>query len=153
MRQAERAALRDGESGFFPPRAEPSAGERELSSAWLTHTATPHPGIATRRATGPGKHPAGMGTGPCAHTSPRRSFPPSRSQKRKKKRGEEKSYKICPSARKVRQERNGQAGGSCGGDKGSSVAPVLVVLAAAAFRHRIQMDILQLSPAERGLNA
>lgn len=40
-----------------------------------------------------------------------------------------------------------------GGDKGSSVAPVLVVLAAAPFRHRIQMDILQLSPAEQGLNA
>lgn len=39
-----------------------------------------------------------------------------------------------------------------GGHKGSSVALVLVVLAAAPFRHRIQMDILQLSPAERELN-
>lgn len=36
--------------------------------------------------------------------------------------------------------------------KGSSVALVLVVLVAAPFRHRIQMDILQLSPAEQGLN-
>lgn len=83
---------------------------------------------------------------------PHHSFPPSRSGKRKKKR-EKKALNLPISEKGATGKEWPRREKSRRGDKGSSVAPVLVVFAAASFRHRIQMDILQLSPAEQGLNA
>lgn len=157
-RQTEWASLRGGERGVFTPCEAECRGE--LHSAWQGVPGTSPPfspsGAATRRATGSGERAsgreAGKGAASFPHKSPHHSFPPSRSGKRKKKRGK-KALNLPISEKGATGKEWPRRGKSRRGDKGSSVAPVLVVFAAASFRHRIQMDILQLSPAEQGLNA